>query len=526
MNGRFADRLPKALRMRQLAAATLAAAKETGSPRPAAAIVGMCLVPLLSGCIVGTERPDPAIAVPPAYRHAAPAAAHAAVPALDWWRGFRSPELTALIEEAQTANLDIAAAIARVLQADAQAKISGAPLFPNVDFNATATRSRPSQATSSSGTGGGGGPSERTLYNVAFRASYEIDFWGKNRATLLAAEQNAVAVRFAREVITLSTIASVANTYFLVVSAQDRLRIARDNVRSAERILKLIRDRVAAGTASALDAAQQETVVATQRASVPVFEQLIRQNITILGVLLGQPPEYISIRGTNISRLGVPRVTPGLPSELLCQRPDIREAEALLASASANVEAARAAFFPSIQLTGDGGWQSAALKMLFTPASAFYNVASSLTQPIFDGFRLEGQLELQKGRQQEVLQIYRKAIISAFGDVENALIARQQTSIRERLTRDAEASARRAFELSETRLREGAIDLVVVLNTQLSLFQAQDAVSQARLANLQAAVSLFLALGGGWAPNVLPVACGEEVKEVALPIKGGAIPLK
>lgn len=500
--------------------------EKPGCRRNAAALIGICLVPLLSGCIVGTEKPDPAIAVPPAYRHAAPTSAHAAVPGLDWWRAFRSAELTLLIEEAQTANLDIAAAIGRVLQADAQAKIAGAPLFPNVDFNATATRSRPSQATSSSATGGGGGPSERTLYNVAFRASYEIDFWGKNRATLLAAEQNAVAVRFAREVITLSTIASVATTYFLVVSAQDRLRIARGNVSSAERILRLIRDRVTAGTASALDAAQQETVVAQQRAAIPLLEQQLRQNKITLGVLLGQPPEYVSVRGGSLSGLGVPRVTPGMPSELLCQRPDIREAEAQLASASASVEAARAAFFPSIQLTGDGGWQSAALKMLFTPASAFYNVASSLTQPIFDGFRLEGQLELQKGRQEELLQNYRRAVISAFGDVENALIAVQQTAIRERLTREAVISARRAFGLSEERLREGAIDLIVLLNTQLSLFQAQDAVSQAQLARLQAIVSLYQALGGGWAPNVLPVFCGEEVKEVALPVKGGAIRLK
>ena len=511
--------------MRQVAASKIVAAEKTGCRRNAAAVMGICLVPLLSGCIIGTEKPDPAIPIPPAYRHAAPAAANTAVPALDWWRSFRSPELTLLIEEAQTANLDIAIAIGRVLQADAQAKIAGAPLFPNADLNASANRSRPSQATGSGG-GGGGGPSERTLYNVSARASYEIDFWGKNRATLLAAEQIAVATRFSREVITLTTITSVANTYFLVLSAQDRLRIARGNVSSAERILRLIRDRVTAGTASALDAAQQETVVAQQRATIPLLEQQLRQNMTTLGVLLGQPPEFVSIRGGSLSRLGVPRVTPGMPSELLCQRPDIREAEAQLASASASVEAARAAFFPSIQLTGDGGWQSAALKMLFTPASAFYNVASSLTQPIFDGFRLEGQLELQKGRQKELLENYRRAVISAFGDVENALIAVQQTAIRERLTREAVASARRAFELSEARLREGAIDLIVLLNTQLSLFQAQDAVSQAQLARLQAIVSLYQALGGGWAPNVLPVFCGEEVKEVALPIKGGAIRLK
>src|SRR5688500_2353753 len=166
MRVRIAGRRAKAFRMRQVAASKIVAAEKAGCRRNAAALMGIWLVPLLSGCIIGTEKPDPAIPMPPAYRHAAPAAAHTAVPALDWWRSFRSPELTLLIEEAQTANLDIAVAIGRVLQADAQAKIAGAPLFPNADLNASANRSRPSQATGSGG-GGGGGPSERTLYNVS-----------------------------------------------------------------------------------------------------------------------------------------------------------------------------------------------------------------------------------------------------------------------------------------------------------------------------------------------------------------------
>jgi NodT family efflux transporter outer membrane factor (OMF) lipoprotein len=466
----------------------------------------ICIVQLLSGCILGSEKPELAVDIPPAYR-AAGRAPDAALPSLVWWRGFRSPELSALIEEAQVANFDIAAAVGRILQADAQARIAGAPLLPAVDLNANASRSRSSQATSSSGLTGGGA-SERTQYSASLSASYEIDFWGKNRATLRAAEETALASRFDREVINLTTIAAVANAYFQVLAAQDRLRVARQNQSSATRILDLIQQRLSAGTASSLEVAQQESVVAVQRASIPPLEQVLRQNVSALAVLIGRPPEYLKLRGGGMGRVTIPRVTPGLPSELLTQRPDIREAEAQLTSANASVESARAAFFPSIALTGEAGYQSAALKTLFRPDAAFYQMAAGLTQPIFDGARLQGQLDLQHGRQEELLQRYRKAVVSAFADVENALVGVQQTAARERLQRQVVAASRRAFDISETRLREGTADLVTALNTQQSLFQAEDNLAQARLAHLQAVVSLFQALGGSWLsrpPDVIAV---------------------
>ncbi len=177
-------------------------------------------------------------------------------------------------------------------------------------------------------------------------------------------------------------------------------------------------------------------------------------------------------------------MTPGLPSELLAQRPDIREAEAQLAAANANVANARAQFLPSITLTGEGGYQSAVLKTLLRPESAFYSLAAGLTQPIFQGGQLLGNLDLQKGRQDELLQNYRKAVISAFSDVETALDAIRQTAMRERLQRDVVTSSRQAFEISEQRLREGTIDLVTVLQTQQTLFQAEDQLVQARLAHI------------------------------------------
>ena len=455
----------------------------------------IALLPALAACVLNGKRPDPAIDVPDSYRQAR-GAPHAALPALDWWREFRSPELTVLMEEAQLANFDIGAAVARILQADAQARIAGAPLLPLVTGSGSATRSQASIAT---GTGaGGGGNRRRTLYNVALDASYEIDFWGKNRETLVAAQQLAVASRFDRDVVALSTIAAVANAYFQVIAAQDRLRIARNNVNSATRILGLIQQRVDVGTASGLDLAQQQSLVATQRAAVPLLEQTLQQNRFTLALLVGRPPERVNVRGGGMARIAIPRVTPGLPSELLVQRPDIREAEAQLESANASVKAARAALLPSVTLTGAAGFQSALLATLFSPAAAYYTIAAGVTQPIFDGFRLKGQLEFQKGRLEELLQLYRKAVISAFTDVDNALVAVQQSAERERLQRQVVVASRRAFDFSETRLREGTIDLVTVLTTQQTLFQAEDLLALARLARLQAIVSLYQALGGGW----------------------------
>jgi multidrug efflux system outer membrane protein len=451
----------------------------------------------LAGCFLPNEIIPTGIRIPGFYR-AAPRQADAALPSVVWWRGFGSKELTDLIEESLTSNFDVAAAVARIVQADANSRIVGAALLPIVDLNASAVRSRASQSTGGGAVTGIGGRSERVTYTTSLNASYEIDFWGKNRAALRSAEELAVASRYDREVVALTTVVSVANSYFLVLEAQDRLRIARDNLAAATRVYNLVKQRFDVGTASALDTAQQESIVNTQRASIPPLEQTVRQSIATLAVLIGRTPESVKIRGGSMSWLRIPPVTPGLPSDLIAQRPDIREAEAQLASANASVYSARAAFFPSIQLTGDGGFQSAVLKTLLRPESAFYNIAAGLTQPLFDGLRLQGQLDLQVGRQDELLQLYRKAIVNGFADVERALIAVQQTAQRERLQREVVRSSRTAFDIAETRLREGTVDLVTVLNTQQTLFQAQDVLAQAQFDRLNAVVSLFQALGGGW----------------------------
>jgi NodT family efflux transporter outer membrane factor (OMF) lipoprotein len=293
----------------------------------------------------------------------------------------------------------------------------------------------------------------------------------------------------------LTTLTAVATAYFQVLASQDRIRTAERNIASATRILEAIRQRFKAGTGTDLDVAQQESVLANQRAAVPPLRQALDQNINALALLVSRPPESLRVTGGSMNQIATPRVTPGLPSELLTQRPDIRRQEAQLASATANVGSARAQFFPSIQLTGGGGYQSSSLVSLLQPHAAFFNLVGAVNAPIFDGGTILGNFEYTKAKQDELLQTYRKTVVSAFTDVDN-------TSDKLRLQRQVVAASRRAFQLAEQQLKAGTADIVTVLNTQLTLFQAEDSLWQAQLARLLAFVGLYQALGGGWEPRV------------------------
>ena len=462
-------------------------------------VAALAIAASSTGCILTSDLPDPALDVPGGYKFSGSAQPDRATPSLDWWRGFRSRELTQLMEEAQAVNLDIAAASSRIRQADAQARITGAALLPSVSGGGQETYSRNSGSSSSGLTNGG---REIVTYSSSLSASYELDFWGKNRDAALSAEETATASRFDRDTVALTTLAAVGNAYFQVLAAQDRIKTAERNIASAQRILDAIQSRLTAGTGTDLDLAQQQSVLANQRAAVPLLRQTLQQNSNALALLVARPPASIRINGGSLNAISSPRVTPGLPSDLLTQRPDIRRQEAQLAAATANVGSARAQFFPTIQLTGSGGYQSAALASLFQPNAAFFNLVGGLTQPIFDGGRIRGNFNLTQAQQDELLQTYRKTVVSAFTDVENALVAIRQTTERLRLLREVLTASRRAFELSEQQLRAGTADIVTVLNTQLTLFQAEDALSQAQLSRFLAIISLYQALGGGWEPKM------------------------
>jgi len=480
--------------MNQSARLASAAASRTGRYRRLPIIIGtLALLPTLTACFLTRDELDPALEVPKSY-HAAHGSPDAAPPPPDWWRSFRSSELTDLMEQAQVANLDIAVAVAQIAEADAQARIAGAALLPILDATANVQHSQSSIAA-------GGIGQVTTLYTPAMNASYTLDFWGHNQALLQAAEHSAVASRFAREVVALTTFASVANAYFLVLEGQDRIGIAKKNLASAEDTLKLIQDRFNQGTAAALDVAQQASLTAIQRASIPPLIEQVQQNTAALALLLGRAPSGFRVKGGSMSKLAIPRVTPGLPSELLQRRPDVRQAEAQLAAANANVDAARTAFFPTIQLTGQAGFESVMLRTLFGPGATFYTLTAGLTQPIFDA-TLPGQLDLQKGTREQLLQAYRKSVTSAFTDVEKALIAVEQTTRQEQLERDAVKESQRAFDLSQDKLHAGTIDLTTLLTVEQTLFTQQDTLAQDRFARLEALIALYQALGGGWLPDV------------------------
>ncbi len=447
----------------------------------------------LGGC--WAEKPFLAASpgIPEAYRTGAGGPAHP--PAL-WARQFGSKELARLVEQAQEQNLDIAAASARIVQAEGAAEAAGAGLYPQVQGSENAGRSL------SPGTlRAGDGPfrsARSNRFDLGLTASYTLDLFGRNRAQALFAQESALASVYDRDVVAVATLASVANSYFLMLAAQDRLRLAREDIRIAENVLEAIRQRLEVGTATALDLAQQESVVANQRASVPALEQVVQQTRNVLAVLVGQTPQTMSLRGGGLEGLKFPSVRPGLPSQLLLQRPDIASAETKLAAQSANVAAARAAFFPTIALTGSAGVASQSLKNLLRPDALAASIAEGLTAPIFSGGSLEGQFKAAEGRQVEALELYRKSILQALADVENALIAVQQSAIHERLQLAVVEAARRAYEITQVRLREGTVDVVTLLNIQLTLFQAEDQLTQVRLQRFQAAVSLYQALGGGW----------------------------
>ena len=419
----------------------------------------------------------------------------AAWPSANWWHGFGSEQLDDLISQAQRANDDIGAAVARVQQADAQAKIAGAPLLPALAVNAGASRQRQQpSATAAPGTR----PATFNQFSAQVSASYQLDFWGKNLALHNAARFSANASQYDRATVELTVMTGVATTYFQALGLQDRVKVAEQDLSTAQTILKDLTFEETVGTANALDVAQQATTVAVINASIPPLRQQLRQTIDALAVLVGKMPQDLEFPQGTLHDLSEPVVGPGLPSELLARRPDVAAAEAQLMSANANIQAARAAFLPSIDLTADGGYVSTALSTLISPAHRVFTLAGGITQDIFQGGALIGGYRLSEARYSELLSDYHKSVISAFSNVEDALVATQQTAEQYRRQQDAVAKAKRAYEITEIQLHAGTVNVLTVLNTQTALFSAEDALVQVRFAHLQALVQLFNALGGGW----------------------------
>jgi len=456
---------------------------------------------LLSGCAATPEPPGSDI-TPPAQFSEADATRTPDWPKPDWWQGFGSPELDRMIARAETDSFDIQAAIARIRQADAQVKISGASLLPNVSASG---QNKWSHSYVTGSVTGAGGYYDSRATSLTATASYDLDLWGKIAAGRDSAVASALFSRSDRDTVALDTLTSIATIWFTALAYQDRITVAQRNLADSEEILKAIRAREEVGTASELDVAQQAALVAGVRASIPGLRSSVVTNLNALAVLIGDTPEALKLTPRSLIGLSLPEISPGLPSELLRRRPDVMSAEAQLEAARANLRAARAALYPDVSLTGTGGWSNAAVASLFGPASALANAAASATQTIFDNGALQAQVELNAAKRNELVADYRKAVVQAFTDVENALVQYREATEQERLEAEAVSVAQRAADIARAQVLAGTSDLVTALQAQSTLFADLDTLTQVRLSRFNALVALYKALGGGWTvQSVIP----------------------
>ncbi|QRF56207.1 efflux transporter outer membrane subunit [Variovorax paradoxus] len=452
-----------------------------------------------AGCAAPPESAERAVPLPVAWRAAAlpleaPAvrAASAAAPDAQWWRGFGSGELDALIDEADAGSHDLAMALARVQAARAQARVAGAARWPVLSANVDASRE---------GRLGGQGTVEGSRHLAGFAARYELDLWGRQAALGQEGLQGWRASVFDRDAVRVGLRAEVASSWLRLRGLRERAAIAHDSLDNARRLLRLVSARHAAGAATPLELAQQRGLVAARERELAAMRQRADDAVTELALLRGldaiaRPGDAAGGDATRLAQLRIPPVDPGLPSQLLVRRPDIARSEARLAAADQNVHAARAALLPSVSLgamlggsgSGTGGWFG----------NPLYRLTAGIAAPLFDGGRLAGERELAEARRAELLQSYRAAIAAALSDAQTALGAVSSLDAQALAQAEELNQARRAETLAESRYRAGAETLLVLLDAQRTLHEARDREVQLMQARLEARVALYRALGGGW----------------------------
>lgn len=407
-----------------------------------------------------------------------------------WWRQFQSPELNGLMTTALSENLGLKAAVARILQSEASAKVAGSSLYPSLSAGASASRSVRQQQGAATISG--------NSYQGTLQASYQLDLFGQVRNSARAADSRLESSLYDRQTVEITLVSNVATAYLQVLSARERLTLTTNRLKNAEAILRLLETQRRVGTLSDLELAQQRSALASQRAAIPALQLAERQSLDALAVLLGRPPQGFDVAARALSDVALPVVAADIPSTVLTRRPDVRRAESDLKAANFDVAAARAARLPSISLTASGGSSSSALADLFSTGTFFYSFAGSAAETLFAGGRLQGQELGARARYREVAANYQQAVIAAFSDVEDALAAVTQTGTQYDLAREASAQADLAYHLADLRYRAGAVDFQTVLNAQNSAFQAEDSLVQTRLARFSAVIGLVAALGGGW----------------------------
>lgn len=417
---------------------------------------------------------------------------------ISWWKQFGSNELDRLMAEALNNNLDLAAAKERVGQFRALAKIAGAPLLPAISATGSydfidGSRSRNSNFSNNSNNFNTG--SSKSSWQGLWSMSYEVDLWGGIRAGRDSAKSHLASAQLTLEALRLVVMGDIAQSYFAILGLKVRKHIAENNLKNISEVLDIVVARFEAGAASLLEVAQQKTEQANAAASVAQIDQQIAQSENALAVLLGRPPQQFKVIENKLQPIAIPKADLSQPRALFDQRPDIRSAETELISAHADIGKARAAFYPRLQLGADNIFTAATMSQ---PAGIAVALAASLTAPIFQGGRIEGELERTLARRTELLEIFRKTILTAYQEVEDALALGSQSSRRREQLLLSVASAEQAYGIARDRYLAGATDFQTLLIVQRSLLNAQDSEVQAHVDVLTASVLLIKSLGGGW----------------------------
>jgi multidrug efflux system outer membrane protein len=449
---------------------------------------------LIGGCKVGPNYHRPAIQTPTAYRDLrespeaqAQAASYADLP---WWQVFQDPQLQDLIRTAMKQNYDLELATERINSARAQVAITRSNLFPQVQGNGKFS--------------GGKEGTFQTKFNfltLTTDAAFQLDLFGRLRRATEASRAQLLATEDARQTVVLTLVSDVASDYFALLQLDLQLQITHETVSTQEDSVKLTKLRVDHGVATKLDVLQAQQVLDTANAQIPDLERQIGQEEDAISILLGNYPQAVPRGRPLVEQPLPPEVPPGLPSSLLERRPDIREAEQTLIAANAEIGVAKAQFFPQISLTGSGGGsfgRSSAFSSLMSSQIGIWSYGAQVSQPIFTGGALRGNLRLAESQHQQALIAYRQTIQRAFGDVSDALIGYEklhQVRVRQE---DTVADLQESVRLSNMRYKGGTTTYLEVLDGQRSLFSAELTLAQARGNEYQSLVQLYRALGGGW----------------------------
>jgi multidrug efflux system outer membrane protein len=444
--------------------------------------------------MVGPDYKRPPVEAPGGYRGDSQSPLASSEPLGDekWWEVFQDPVLQQLIRTAIEQNYDLRIAASRVLQAQAQLGITRANQFPTVSAGAEVLSQRNPKISSSF-------PSyEANAGEVDLAVVWNLDFWGKYRRQTEAARASLLASQWGQRAVLASVVSSVATAYFTLRELDLALDVSKKTLAARQDSMRLTTVLAKNGSASALDLRQSEQLVYTAAETIPDLERQIALQENSLSTLLGRNPGTIP-RGRQVTEQPNPPAIPvGLPSELLERRPDIREAEATLMAANAEIGVAKAAFFPSISLTGTAGYESFALNNLFTHSQRLWNGAASLTQPIFAGGALRAGKRLAEAQEQEMLLTYQQTIMNAFQEVSNSLTAYQKGREFREQQELLTAAAEDADRLSKILYQHGGTSYLQVLTSENNDFSAELNLAQAQLTERLALVQLYNALGGGW----------------------------